>query len=90
MNYQQILHKTAEAFGLDEEKLNNISDHILTMIKESVEKGDPVTVRGFGRFYQHYTDGSRYYDRKGNLHIKRPRKRMEFKMSSILKDKWNK
>ena len=50
MTKAEIVAKISEKLGVEKTEVQNIVEHFMDVIKESLESGDNVYLRGFGSF----------------------------------------
>ena len=72
MTRNELSHKIADKSGITTEAVNLILTLAIEEIRESVNRGEPVTLRTFGTFYRHVQPAKRVNDIRRGIPLTMP------------------
>lgn len=88
MTKKEFIHKVAENNGISIRQVDLTLRAITETLTKALLEGNEVNLTGFGKFYTSEYKGRDGKDLKGNPIYIEPRKRLKFKPSTQLKQKF--
>ena len=89
MNKKELLSKTALESGTTQDTAKKVIASFIEIIKKSLNRGETVTVRGFGRFYLKNYPGRTIKTAGGAEYQISDRKVPAFRPGKVFKDQCN-